>query len=154
MTKVLVLKSAVTGAASVSNKLVGEFVRQLRERDPSAAIVTRDLGADPVPHLLPETVAGIRATAQTETEKAALAQSDALVDELRETELLVIGAPMYNFGIASALKTWFDYILRAGVTFRYTEHGPEGLLPVRKAVVIETREIGSASSRERVCWYG
>src|SRR3546814_5933255 len=48
-------------------------------------------------------------------------------------------APMYNFGIASALKTWFDYILRAGVTFRYTENGPEGLLPVRKAVVIETR---------------
>src|SRR3546814_18838170 len=46
---------------------------------------------------------------------------------------------MYNFGIASALKTWFDYILRAGVTFRYTENGPEGLLPVRKAVVIETR---------------
>src|SRR3546814_17827942 len=45
---------------------------------------------------------------------------------------------MYNFGIASALKTWFDYILRAGVTFRYTENGPEGLLPVRKAVVIET----------------
>src|SRR3546814_13031412 len=85
MTKVLVLKSAVTGAASVSNKLVGEFVRQLRERDPSAAIVTRDLGADPVPHLLPETVAGIRATAQTETEKAALAQSDALRSEERRS---------------------------------------------------------------------
>lgn len=139
MTKILVLKSAVTGEASVSNKLVDAFVRRLEERHPSAAIVTRDLGADPVPHLLPETVAGIRATARTEAEKAALALSDELVGELRETELLVIGAPMYNFGIASALKTWFDYILRAGVTFRYTENGPEGLLGVRKAVVIETR---------------
>src|SRR3546814_17714837 len=78
MTKVLVLKSAVTGAASVSNKLVGEFVRQLRERDPSAAIVTRDIGADPVPHLLPETVAGSRAPAQTEQAKAGLAQSAAV----------------------------------------------------------------------------
>lgn len=139
MTKVLVLKSAVTGEASVSNKLVGEFVQRLEERDPSAKIVTRDLGANPVPHLLPETVAGIRATAETEAEKAALAQSDELVDELRDSDLLVIGAPMYNFGIPSALKTWFDYVLRAGVTFRYTENGPEGLLPIKKAVVIETR---------------
>jgi FMN-dependent NADH-azoreductase len=139
MTKALILNSAVTGEASISNRLTAAFAAELRRRDPEARIVTRDLGANPIPHLLPETVAGIRATATTETEKAALALSDELVDELRETDLLVIGAPMYNFGIASVLKTWFDYILRAGVTFRYTENGPEGLLPVKKAVVIETR---------------
>jgi FMN-dependent NADH-azoreductase len=139
MTKALILDSAVTGEASVSRKLTAEFAAQLKRRDPSARIVTRDLGADPIPHLLPETVAGIRATATTEAEKAALALSDELVDELRDIDLLVIGAPMYNFGIASGLKTWFDYILRAGVTFRYTENGPVGLLPVKKAVVIETR---------------
>jgi FMN-dependent NADH-azoreductase len=139
MTKVLILNSAVTGDASVSNKLTGEFAARLKQRDPSARIVTRDLGANPVPHLLPETFAGIRATATTEAETAALALSDELVDELRGADLLVIGAPMYNFGIPSSLKAWFDHVLRAGVTFRYTENGPEGLLPLDKAVVIETR---------------
>ena len=139
MTKALILNSAVTGEASISNKLTAEFAARLKERDPSARIATRDLGANPVPHLLPDTVAGIRATATTEAEKAALALSDELVDEMRDIDLLVIGAPMYNFGIPSSLKAWFDYILRAGVTFRYTENGPEGLLPVKKAVVIETR---------------
>ena len=139
MTKTLILDSAVTGDASVSRKLTAQFAAQLKRRDPSARIATRDLGANPVPHLLPETVAGVRAMATTEAEKAALALSDELVDELRDIDLLVIGAPMYNFGIPSGLKTWFDHILRAGVTFRYTENGPEGLLPVKKAVVIETR---------------
>lgn len=139
MTRTLILDSAVTGDASVSRRLTAAFADGLRARDPRTKIVTRDLGANPVPHLLPETVAGIRATATTAAEKAALAMSDELVDELREIDLLVIGAPMYNFGIASGLKTWFDHILRAGVTFRYTENGPEGLLPVKKAIVIETR---------------
>ena len=139
MTKALILNSAVTGAASVSSRLTTAFAEELVARDPQTRIVTRDIGANPVPHLLPETVAGIRATAATEAEKAALALSDVLVDELRDIDLLVIGAPMYNFGIPSSLKAWFDYILRAGVTFRYTENGPEGLLPVKKAVVIETR---------------
>jgi FMN-dependent NADH-azoreductase len=139
MTKALILNSAVTGDASVSKRLTAAFADELKARDPQTTIVTRDLGANPVPHLLPETVAGIRSTATTEAEKAALALSDELVDELREIDLLVIGAPMYNFGIPSGLKTWFDYILRAGVTFRYTENGPEGLLPVKKAVVVETR---------------
>ena len=139
MKKILVLNSAVTGAASVSNRLTGEFAARVKAHDPAIEIVTRDLGADPIPHLLPETVAGIRATAETEAEKSALALSETLVNELRDTDLLVIGAPMYNFGIASGLKTWFDHILRAGATFRYTENGPEGLLPLKKAVVIETR---------------
>ena len=139
MTKALILNSAVTGDASISKRLTAEFAEQLKRRDPGARIATRDLGANPVPHLVPETVAGIRATATTETEKAALALSDELVDELRDIDLLVIGAPMYNFGIASSLKAWFDHILRAGTTFRYTENGPEGLLPLKKAMVIETR---------------
>ena len=139
MTKALILNTSVAGAASVSNRLTGEFAAQLRQRDPSVEIVTRDLAADPVPHLLPETVAGIRATAETETERAALALSEQLLAELKAADLLVIGAPMYNFGIPSTLKTWFDYVLRAGISFRYTENGPEGLITGKKAVVIETR---------------
>lgn len=139
MTKALILNSAVTGEASISNRLTGEFAARLRQRDPSVEIVTRDLGANPIPHLVPETVAGIRASAATDAERGALALSDELVAELRAADLLVIGAPMYNFGIASTLKSWFDYILRAGITFRYSEAGPEGLMKGKKAVVIETR---------------
>lgn len=139
MPKALILNTSVAGAASVSNRLTGEFAAQLRQRDPSIEIVTRDLAADPVPHLLPETVAGIRATAETETERAALALSEQLLAELKAADVLVIGAPMYNFGIPSTLKTWFDYVLRAGLSFRYTEKGSEGLITGKKAVVIETR---------------
>ena len=86
-----------------------------------------------------ETIAGIRATAETDAERAALAVSEELLAELNAADLLVIGAPMYNFGITSTLKSWFDHVLRAGVTFRYTEAGPEGLVTGKKAVVIETR---------------
>ena len=77
---------------------------------------------------------------ETEAERAALALSDALVAELREADLVVIGAPMYNFGMASTLKAWFDHLLRARVTFRYRDDGSvEGLLDNKRAIVIESR---------------
>ena len=65
--------------------------------------------------------------------------SDALIAELKAADLVVIGAPMYNFGMSSTLKAWFDHVLRAGVTFRYSDDGPEGLLKGKKAIVIESR---------------
>jgi FMN-dependent NADH-azoreductase len=65
--------------------------------------------------------------------------SDALVEELQAADVIVIASPMYNFGMSSTLKAWFDHVLRAGVTFRYTAEGPEGLLKGKKAVVIESR---------------
>jgi FMN-dependent NADH-azoreductase len=77
--------------------------------------------------------------ARTEAEREALALSDALIAEVKEADLIVLGAPMYNFGMASTLKSWFDHVLRAGVTFRYGEAGPEGLVTGKKALVIETR---------------
>ncbi len=67
------------------------------------------------------------------------ALSDTLIAELQSADILVIGAPMYNFGIASTLKAWFDHVLRAGITFRYGESGPEGLLKGKRAIVIESR---------------
>src|SRR5262249_22918702 len=57
----------------------------------------------------------------------------------KAADVVIIGAPMYNFGIPSTLKAWFDHVLRAGVTFRYTEKGPEGLLPGKRAIVLESR---------------
>jgi FMN-dependent NADH-azoreductase len=139
MTKVLIIDSAATGDASVSRKLTTEVAERLAARDPSADIVRRDIGSSTIPHLTAVTVGAIRGVARTDAERETLALSDELVAEVQEADLIVIGAPMYNFGMASTLKTWFDHVLRAGVTFRYTEAGPEGLVKGKKAVVIETR---------------
>ena len=139
MTNVLIIDSAATGDKSVSRKLTAEFAAQLKRRAPSARIVHRDVGRDPIPHLTEDTVSAIRGVPETEAGKATAALSDALIAELKAADVIVIGAPMYNFGMASTLKTWFDHVLRAGITFRYTAEGPEGLVTGRRAIVIEAR---------------
>ena len=139
MKNVLFITSSAQAGNSVSGRLAQELEAQLSEAFPGVAIVRRDVGTDTLPHLTAETVGAIRGTAVTEAEKAALALSDALVAEMQAAELIVIASPMYNFGMSSTLKAWFDHVLRAGVTFRYTEAGPEGLLADKKAVVIESR---------------
>ena len=140
MTKVLIIDSAATGAASVSRKLTSEFAEQLRRHQPGVRIARRDVGTEPIPHLTEATVGAIRgAAAETDEARAALALSDQLVSELKEADLIVLGAPMYNFGIPSTLKAWFDHVLRAGITFRYTAEGPEGLVKGKRAIVIESR---------------
>jgi FMN-dependent NADH-azoreductase len=139
MTNVLIIDSAATGDASVSRRLTGELEAILSARGP-VRIVRRDVGAVPVPHLTAETTPAIRGgEAETEAAIEALALSDALIAELKAADLVVIGAPMYNFGMPSTLKAWFDHVLRARVTFRYSEAGPEGLLKGKKTVVIESR---------------
>jgi FMN-dependent NADH-azoreductase len=139
MTNVLIIDSAATGEASVSRRLTGELEAILRGRGP-VRIVRRDVGTNPVPHLTAETTPAIRgAEAETDVARDAVALSDELIAELKSADLIVIGAPMYNFGMASTLKSWFDHVLRAGITFRYSEAGPEGLLKGRKAIVVESR---------------
>ncbi|HZG07548.1 MAG TPA: FMN-dependent NADH-azoreductase [Allosphingosinicella sp.] len=140
MTKVLILDSAATGDQSVSRKLVDQLVAGLSARAGGADIVRRDIGAEPIPHLTADTVFAIRSNeASTDAGREALALSDRLIAELRDADVLVIGAPMYNFGIPSTLKAWFDHVLRARITFRYTEKGPEGLVTGKKAIVVESR---------------
>jgi FMN-dependent NADH-azoreductase len=139
MQSVLVINSSANGDASVSGGLSARFVDRLRDREPGLHVVLRDVGANPVPHLTAETLAGIKGTPANDAETAARSLSDALIAELQAADLIVIASPMYNFGISSTLKAWFDHVLRAGVTFRYTESGPEGLLKGKKAVVIESR---------------
>jgi FMN-dependent NADH-azoreductase len=137
---ILIIDSAATGAASISHQLTDGLAEALRRRHPAAPIVRRDIGAEPIPHLDGDTTAAIRgAEPATDEARAAVALSDRLVAELKAAELIVIGAPMYNFGMASTLKAWFDHVLRARITFRYTEAGPEGLVKGKKAIVIETR---------------
>jgi FMN-dependent NADH-azoreductase len=140
MTKVLIIDSAATGAASVSRKLTSEFAQELRRHQPAVTITRRDVGTAPIPHLTEATVGAIRgAAAETDEARAALALSNQLISELKEADVIVFGAPMYNFGIPSTLKTWFDHVLRAGITFRYTAAGPEGLVKGKRAIVIESR---------------
>ena len=139
MQTVLVINSSANGDASVSGSLAARFVDRLRVSEPGLDVVLRDVGANPVPHLTAETVAAIKGTPSSEAEVAARSLSDGLIAELQIADLIVIASPMYNFGMSSTLKAWFDHVLRAGVTFRYTESGPEGLLKGKKAVVIESR---------------
>ncbi len=139
MSNILVLNSSVSGEASVSRLLVADAVTELTQRDPSAKLVFRDLAANPVPHLSPETVAGVRSQATTPAEQVARALSDELIAELRAADTIVIGAPMYNFSIPTTLRSWFDHVLRAGETFSYSEAGPKGLLSGKKVIVVESR---------------
>jgi FMN-dependent NADH-azoreductase len=140
MSTVLVLTSSALGEASVSNQLVRDAVSGLRSRDPSLRVITRDLGGSPIPHITLDAATALRgAEPANAAQAAAQTLSEGLIGELQAADVLVIGAPMYNFGIASTLKTWFDYVLRAGITFRYSEAGPEGLLKGKRAMVIESR---------------
>lgn len=152
MTNALIVNSSAQAALSVSNKLTQQLAGRLKTADRALEITVRDVGADPIPHLTADTVAAIRGAApDNDAARATLAISDRLIEELSEADLLVIGSPMYNFGISSALKTWFDHVLRAGITFRYNENGPEGLMKGKKAVVVETRAgfYGEGPGREQ-----
>lgn len=140
MTQLLVINSSVLGDLSVSRQLVGKLVDGLREVEPGLSVTERDVGVEPPPHLTVASVGAMRrGEPETPAERATRALSDTLIDELKRADLLVIGAPMYNLGIPSGLKTWFDHLLRAGVTFQYTANGPQGLMTGKRAVVVETR---------------
>src|SRR6478672_11844952 len=119
---ILHLDSSITGEASVSRQLSAAIVDQLTARDPDAGVVRRDLVASPLSHL---TLGG---------------SGDAdVLDEFLAADSVVIGAPMYNFSVASQLKAWIDRIAVAGKTFRYTERGPEGLAGGKRVIVAISR---------------
>jgi FMN-dependent NADH-azoreductase len=139
MTKVLVLDSSAAGGASVSKQLTAELVARWRALDPAVVVTHRDLGADPLPHLTAERLPGLAGRDDSEAARDTLRLADELVAELTSADVILIGAPMYNFGITSTLKAWFDHVLRAGITFRYTPEGPQGLVTGKRAVVVETR---------------
>lgn len=140
MTKVLVINSSAVGDDSVSRQLIGTLLEHWRASEPDVTVTMRDVGAEPPPHLTAASVGAMRrGTPETAAEQATRALSDTLIGELLATDVLVVGAPMYNLGIPSTLKTWFDHVLRAGSTFGYTANGPVGLVTGKRAVVIETR---------------
>lgn len=134
MSKVLVLKSSILAGYSQSNQLSDYFVAQWREKHSADEITVRDLAANPIPVLDGELVGALRPSDAplTPRQQEALALSDELIAELKSHDVIVIAAPMYNFNISTQLKNYFDLVARAGVTFRYTENGPEGLVTGKK----------------------
>jgi FMN-dependent NADH-azoreductase len=138
MSNVLVINSAITGEASVSRALVSKVVAELKAQG-EVQVAERDLAADPIPQVDGQGLAGFFGEPSNETQVQARARSEALIAELKAADVVVIGAPMYNFGMSTQLKAWFDHVLRAGVTFRYTEAGPEGLLKGKRAIIVTAR---------------
>lgn len=139
MTNILVIESSANGDASVTKLLVGEALTALLAANPGATVTRHDLGVTPVPHVTAENLAGLRGEPVTAAEKATRALSDSLVAELKAADIILVGAPMYNFGVSTVLRSWFDHVLRAGLTFTYSEAGPKGLLEGKRAIVIEAR---------------
>jgi FMN-dependent NADH-azoreductase len=129
--KLLHIDSSALGVQSASRELSAAIVARQRAADPAIEIAYRDLAANPLPHLDGAALAG--------AEPVAAARAAAALQEFLEADIVVLGAPMYNFGIPSTLKAWIDRIAVAGKTFRYTAEGPEGLAGGKRIIVASTR---------------
>ena len=141
MKTLLQINASMFVGGGQSTRLADQFVAAWRASNPGAGVVVRDLGREPVPHLSAERFGAFLSKPEERTaeQAAVLAYSDALVEEIKRADVVVIGLPMYNFGVPSTLKAYFDHIARAGVTFRYTPTGPVGLLTGKEAYVFATR---------------
>lgn len=141
MSKVLLVESSARQQGSVSRQLAEQFVQHWQARNAANSVTVKDLAANPLPHLDEQLLASwmLPAEQHSAEQQAALARSDQAIAELKDADVLVLGVPMYNFSIPSTLKAWIDHVLRAGVTFKYTEQGPQGLLSGKRAVVLTAR---------------
>jgi FMN-dependent NADH-azoreductase len=142
MTTLLQINASMNNGNGQSSQLARQFVAALQQRDPGLNIVVRDVAsAEPVPHLDAERFGAFITKPQERNaaQAAVVAFSDALINELQQSDIIVIGLPMYNFGVPSQLKAYFDHIARAGMTFKYTEKGPVGLLTGKRAYVFAAR---------------
>jgi FMN-dependent NADH-azoreductase len=141
MKTLLQLNSSIFSSGGHSTQLADQFVASWHATESDAEVIVRDLAHDPITHLDAQRVLAFFSQPEMRTpeQQAYIAESDALIEEIKQAQIIVIGLPMYNFGIPSTLKAYFDQIARAGVTFRYTENGPEGLLTGKKVFVFAAR---------------
>ena len=138
--KLLHIDSSVLGEASASRELSAAIVKALTGAMPGVEVIRRDLDADPIPHLDSRLLAAVRPDiAANATTHVAAEKGSAVVDEFLAADIVVIGAPMYNFTIASQLKAWLDRIIIAGKTFGYTEAGAKGLAGGKKVIIASSR---------------
>ena len=142
MTTLLQIKASISHDQGLSSRLANNFVAAYRKGHPDAKVLVREVAsAEPVPHLNGERFGAFIAKPEerSDAQHAVVAYSDALIEELKRADIIVIGLPMYNFGVPSQLKAYFDHIARAGVTFKYTATGPVGLLTGKKVYVFAAR---------------
>ena len=141
MKTLLEIRSSLFADQGESSRLADAYVAAWQASHPHGRVIVRDLGRAPVPHLDAERVAafGAKPDDLTPRQRAALDVSATLIDELKAADVVVLGVPMYNFGIPSTLKAWIDHVARAGITFRYTESGPVGLLRGKRVLVFASR---------------
>ncbi len=137
MANTLILKSSIMGELSQSNLLI-DFALANREEN---TVVVRDLAEQALPVMDANVASALRSVESElpEALKAVVQLSNELIAELKKADAVIIGAPMYNFMIPTQLKNWFDLITRAGVTFKYTETGPRGMLDDKKVIIVTTR---------------
>ncbi len=131
--KLLHIDSSILGEHAASRPVTAEVVKKLKKNNSGLEIIYRDLAAAPLPHLTLDQLAS------GDTANPAQAESKAVLDEFLSADIIVIGAPMYNFTIPSQLKSWIDRILVAGVTFRYTDKGVEGLAGGKRVIIAVAR---------------
>ena len=138
---ILQINSSARRDASHSTRLANRLVQRLRESEAASTLTVRDLNDAPHPVLDEAALSALFTPAHERTpeQAARVALDDALIAEIQAADVVVLGIPMYNFGVPAALKNWIDAISRAGVTFRYSEKGPEGLLKGKKVYVALTR---------------
>ncbi|MBI3896848.1 MAG: FMN-dependent NADH-azoreductase [Gammaproteobacteria bacterium] len=141
MTTLLQINSSLFAGHGQSSQLADRFVAAYRAAHADTTVEVRDLTRQPLPHLTAERFQAFLAKPgeRTAVQQAVIDESDVLIDELKRADVIVLGLPMYNFGVPSVLKAYFDHVARAGVTFRYTETGPVGLLTGKKVYVFSTR---------------
>ena len=141
MKTLLQLNSSIYSRKGESSRLSDKLVAGWRAANPGAQVIVRDLATDPVPHLTEARFGAFLAKQgeRSAEQQAVVDYSDGLIAELKAADVIVIGLPLYNFGVPSTLKAYFDHIARAGVTFRYTEKGPVGQLTGKKVYVTAAR---------------
>ena len=141
MNTLLQLNTSIYSGNGQSSRLAEEFVAGWQAQHSRGKVTVRDLARDPVPHLTAERFAAFntKPAERSVEQQSVVTYSDGLIDEIRRADVIALGLPMYNFGLPSTLKAYFDHIARAGVTFRYTEKGAVGLLTGKKVLVFATR---------------
>ena len=141
MKTLLQINSSLNAGDGQSSRLATRFVDLWRAENPGASVLLRDLAREPVPHLDAQRFGAFLAkeNVRDAAQKEVVAYSDLLIDELRRADVIALGLPMYNFGVPSMLKAYFDHVARAGVTFRYTDKGAVGLLTGKQAYVFAAR---------------
>src|SRR5436190_18260587 len=138
---ILQVNSSARREGSYSTRLANRIVQRLRDADPETTLTVRDFNASPHPVLDEAALGALFTPADQRSPEQALrvALDDALIAELQAADVVVLGVPMYNFGVPASLKNWIDAISRAKVTFQYTASGPEGLLKGKKVYIVLTR---------------